>query len=119
MDMGGGGAGIPLSRREREVAALVAEGLTDKEIARRLVSSERTAESHVQQIRNKLGFDNRAQVASWFTRQSLASGVPAAGAATGPVAPVPGPVGAVHHLPGHLTRFIGRGRELSEIRRLL
>src|SRR5215471_13218174 len=59
MDAGGG---IPLSRREKEVAALVSEGLTDREIARRLFISERTAESHVRQIRNKLGFDNRAQV---------------------------------------------------------
>lgn len=46
----------PLSRREREVAVLVARGLTNKEIAGRLFISERTAEGHVEQIRGKLGF---------------------------------------------------------------
>jgi DNA-binding NarL/FixJ family response regulator len=47
---------VELSRREREVAGLVAEGLTNREIASRLFVSERTAEYHVEQIRNKLGF---------------------------------------------------------------
>lgn len=56
-----------LSRREEEVAALVAEGLTDREIAARLVISQRTAESHVQHIRTKLGFRSRAQIAAWIT----------------------------------------------------
>jgi predicted ATPase/DNA-binding CsgD family transcriptional regulator len=109
MQMGAGGR-TALSRREREVAALVAEGLTDREIAKRLFISERTAESHVLQIRNKLGFDNRAQVASWFTRQSIAS-------SSLPAAPAAAPV--VRNLPSQLTRFIGRDRELGEIRRLL
>jgi DNA-binding CsgD family transcriptional regulator len=54
-----------LSRREREVAALVAEGLSNREIAERLFIAERTAEGHVEQIRNKLGFKSRAQVAAW------------------------------------------------------
>ncbi len=54
-----------LTAREREVAALVAEGLTNREIAERLVISERTAEYHVEQIRNKLGVRSRAQVAAW------------------------------------------------------
>src|SRR5690348_720943 len=56
-----------LTRREREVAALVAEGLTNREIAARLFISERTAESHVEQIRGKLGFHSRAQIATWVT----------------------------------------------------
>jgi DNA-binding CsgD family transcriptional regulator/sugar lactone lactonase YvrE len=55
----------PLTRREEEVAGLVAEGLTNREIAARLFLSERTAESHVEQIRNKLGFHSRSQVAAW------------------------------------------------------
>ncbi len=55
-----------LTRREREVAALIAEGLTNREIANRLVISQRTAESHVDHILVKLGFNTRAQVASWF-----------------------------------------------------
>src|SRR2546425_9046847 len=56
---------VALSPREREVAELVAEGLTSREIAERLVISERTAEGHVEQIRNKLGFHSRAQIAAW------------------------------------------------------
>jgi non-specific serine/threonine protein kinase len=51
-----------------EVAALVAEGLTNKEVAVRLRLSVRTAENHVLNVMNKLGLDNRAQVAAWFTR---------------------------------------------------
>ena len=58
----------PLTRREREIAGLVAEGLTNREIARKLFISERTAEGHVEQIRNKLGFTSRSQVASWATQ---------------------------------------------------
>jgi DNA-binding CsgD family transcriptional regulator len=54
-----------LSRREREVAALVARGLTNREIARTLFLSERTAENHVQHILTKLGFGARAQIAAW------------------------------------------------------
>ncbi len=54
-----------LTRRELEVAGLVAKGLTNREIASRLFVSPRTAEYHVEQIRNKLGFHSRAQVAAW------------------------------------------------------
>ena len=53
--MGQGMAGAQLSRREKQVAELVADGLTNREIAERLFVSERTAEYHVEQIRNKLG----------------------------------------------------------------
>jgi DNA-binding CsgD family transcriptional regulator/sugar lactone lactonase YvrE len=59
-----------LTRREREVALLVAQGLTNREIATRLFISERTAESHVEQIRGKLGFHSRAQIAAWVTAGS-------------------------------------------------
>jgi non-specific serine/threonine protein kinase len=58
----------PLTDRELEVAALVAEGLTNKEVAARLRLSVRTAENHVLNVMNKLGLDNRAQVAAWVTR---------------------------------------------------
>ncbi|MGK3206345.1 ATP-binding protein [Amycolatopsis sp. MEPSY49] len=57
----------PLTRREREVAAHVADGLTNKQIAALLHISERTAESHVQHILTKLGCANRAQIATWVT----------------------------------------------------
>lgn len=56
----------PLSPRELEVAALVAEGLTNKEIASRLYVSDRTAQNHVQHILTKLGFSNRTQIATWY-----------------------------------------------------
>lgn len=59
-----------LSRREREVAALVAEGLTNREIAQRLFLSERTVDAHLEHIREKLGVNSRAQVATWFVTQS-------------------------------------------------
>lgn len=58
-----------LTRREREVAALVAQGLTNREIASRLFISERTAESHVEQLRGKLGVRTRSQVAAWVVAQ--------------------------------------------------
>ncbi|WP_171058070.1 ATP-binding protein [Modestobacter altitudinis] len=58
-----------LTRRQQEVADLVVEGLTDREIAARLVISPRTAESHVQQILTRLGLRSRAQLAAWRTLQ--------------------------------------------------
>ena len=61
-------SGSPLTAREREVAELVALGLTDREIAARLVISQRTAETHVVQIRNKLGFRSRTQIAGWVAQ---------------------------------------------------
>jgi non-specific serine/threonine protein kinase len=59
--------GPALTRRERQVCELVAEGLSNRQIAERLVISQRTAESHVQNALTKLGFANRAQVAAWIT----------------------------------------------------
>ena len=56
----------PLSPRELEVAALVARGLTNKQIAAELFVSERTAQNHVQHILTKLGVANRTQIAAWF-----------------------------------------------------
>jgi predicted ATPase/DNA-binding CsgD family transcriptional regulator len=58
-----------LSRREREVAGLVADGLSNREIATKLFLSERTAESHLERIRHKLGLHNRAQLATWVAEQ--------------------------------------------------
>lgn len=58
----------PLTPREQEVAALVAEGMSNKEIAAKLVISLRTAEGHVERILAKQGFKTRAQIASWVTR---------------------------------------------------
>jgi DNA-binding CsgD family transcriptional regulator/predicted negative regulator of RcsB-dependent stress response len=54
-----------LTEREREVAALVALGKSNSEIAQELVVSNRTASTHVSNILNKLGFSSRAQIAAW------------------------------------------------------
>ena len=58
-----------LSRRELQIAEFVTHGLTSREIAQRLGISTRTAEGHVERLRNKLGFRSRAQVAAWMTAQ--------------------------------------------------
>ena len=58
-------AGV-LAKREADVARLIAEGLSNKQIAARLFISERTVDSHVRSILNKLGFNSRAQVAVWM-----------------------------------------------------
>jgi non-specific serine/threonine protein kinase len=60
---------VRLTRRESEIAALVAEGLTNREIAERLVMARRTAEGHVAHILGKLNFTSRAQLAAWVASQ--------------------------------------------------
>ena len=60
----------PLSPRESQVAALVGQGLTDRQIAERLVISSRTAEGHVASSLMKLGFTSRSQLAAWTIRSS-------------------------------------------------
>ncbi|MDQ6748055.1 MAG: LuxR C-terminal-related transcriptional regulator, partial [Candidatus Dormibacteraeota bacterium] len=68
----GRAAGDPvLSRRELQVADLVAAGMTNRAIADKLFLSERTVESHVEHIRNKLQFNSRAQVAAWVTERQV------------------------------------------------
>jgi pimeloyl-ACP methyl ester carboxylesterase/DNA-binding CsgD family transcriptional regulator len=55
-----------LTARQTEVAALVAEGLTNRDLADRLHITERSAESHLERIRLRLGFRSRSQVAAWY-----------------------------------------------------
>jgi pimeloyl-ACP methyl ester carboxylesterase len=55
-----------LTARQSEVAALISEGRTNREIAERLGIDERSAEGHVERIRLRLGFRSRAQIAAWF-----------------------------------------------------
>jgi pimeloyl-ACP methyl ester carboxylesterase/DNA-binding CsgD family transcriptional regulator len=63
--------GLRLTGRELEVAELVAEGLTNQAIARRLSVAPRTAEAHVENIRRKLQVHSRAQIAAWVTEYRL------------------------------------------------
>jgi len=61
--------GPVLTRRERQIAELVHEGLTNKEIAQTLVISPRTVEAHVEHALVKLGFTSRTQIAGWIGEQ--------------------------------------------------
>jgi DNA-binding NarL/FixJ family response regulator len=67
---------IGLSEREREVLALVAEGLTNREIAERLVIAEKTARNHVSNILDKLGMTRRSEAAAYAVRHGIARDVP-------------------------------------------
>jgi non-specific serine/threonine protein kinase len=62
-----------LTRREREVAALIAHGFTNRQIAIELIVAESTTERHVANIMNKLGVNARAQVAAWAVEHKLSS----------------------------------------------
>jgi DNA-binding CsgD family transcriptional regulator len=65
-----GPADQELSPREAEVAKLVGQGLTNRQIAAELFISERTAQNHVQHVLVKLGMSNRSQIAAWATARS-------------------------------------------------
>lgn len=60
-----------LTPREREIARLVAEGLSNRSIAQTLVISPRTVDGHVENILSKLGFGSRAQIAAWVAQQTV------------------------------------------------
>jgi non-specific serine/threonine protein kinase len=62
-----------LSQRERQVAALLADGLANRQIAERLVVTERTVAAHIEHILDKLGFASRHQVATWAAEQELST----------------------------------------------
>ena len=66
-----GTAAVPstLTPREREIAALIARGLSNRAIADELVISQATVARHVANMLTKLGFSSRAQVAAWMARQ--------------------------------------------------
>lgn len=70
-----GAAGV-LTEREREIATMVARGLTAREIAAALAISDRTVEAHVDNIRNKLGMRSRAQIAAWVVAEGLLGDTP-------------------------------------------
>jgi predicted ATPase/DNA-binding CsgD family transcriptional regulator len=60
---------IRLTKRELQIAGMVAEGLGNRNIAERLVLSKRTVDAHIEHIFAKLGFSSRSQIAVWFSRQ--------------------------------------------------
>jgi DNA-binding CsgD family transcriptional regulator len=62
-----------LTEREREVAALIARGKSNRAIADELVVGERTVGTHVENILSKLGFSSRAQIAAWAVEKGLAT----------------------------------------------
>jgi predicted ATPase/DNA-binding CsgD family transcriptional regulator len=97
------GADPKLTRRAIEVAGLVALGLTNREIAKRLFLSDRTVEWHIEQILNKLGFSSRSQIAAWVARSQVLGAAPA---------PPSRPRG---NLPAQITSFVGRDRELRTL----
>ncbi|MBO0731052.1 MAG: hypothetical protein J2P57_17480, partial [Acidimicrobiaceae bacterium] len=78
---------VRLTRRERQIGALVAEGLTNREIAERLFIGVRTAEFHVEQLREKLGVRTRTQVATWWVAQQGQSDTNLPGGGAVPVSP--------------------------------
>ncbi|MFD4181724.1 ATP-binding protein [Rhodococcus sp. NPDC058514] len=61
---------VSLTRRELQVADLVAQGLTNRAIAAKLVISPRTAQGHVEHVLEKLGFNSRTQIAAWFVERT-------------------------------------------------
>jgi predicted ATPase/DNA-binding CsgD family transcriptional regulator len=96
----------PLTRRERDILMLLAQGLTDREIAEHLVVSYNTVKWYNRQIFNKLGVENRREAINHaFTRQLHKP----------PAAVQP----SLHNLPAKTTRFIGRVGELQKLTRLL
>ena len=64
-------AGSPLTPRQQEVAVLVGQGLTNRQIAERLLVSERAAAAHVEHILDKLAVGSRAQIAVWASERGL------------------------------------------------
>ena len=65
-----------LSAREREVATLIAQGLTNRQIAEALVITERTVATHIEHILVKLDFGSRTQIGVWAAENGLLAGAP-------------------------------------------
>ncbi|MTE18429.1 response regulator [Streptomyces sp. TRM43335] len=70
-EAGGSGRGTTLTERERQVLALIADGRSNREIARRLVLSEKTVKTHVSNILMKLDLADRTQAALWAVRHGV------------------------------------------------
>ena len=98
---------IKLTERGQQVAELIALGLSNRDIARRLFLSERTVEWHVEQVLNRLGFSSRTEIAAWIGRTQSGT-------------PVRSPGRKVNgNIPAPLTSFVGRERDLTMVRDLV
>ena len=98
---------LGLTPREFEIAHLVRDGLTDREIGTRLFISRRTAEWHVKQIFNKLGVNSRSQVAAWVAHDQAVDSTAESSR------------DRRQNLPPQLTTFVGRESQLAELELLL
>jgi non-specific serine/threonine protein kinase len=75
----GPASSLSLTRREGQIAVLVADGLSNRQIAAELVIAPRTAEGHVEKILSKLGFTSRAQIAAWVAENRVHPDSPPSG----------------------------------------
>jgi len=107
--------GEALTRREREVLGLLAQGLSGPEIAEQLTLGLSSVKSHIQHLYGKLGVNSKRQAVARARELGLLQPAAAAMAATATAA-APGPM---HNLPPQLTRLFGRENDKGEIRRLL
>jgi len=64
-------APMGLTKRELEIAVMVAQGMSNRDMANRLAIAQRTVEGHVENIRTKLGFHSRTQIAAWAVERKL------------------------------------------------
>jgi non-specific serine/threonine protein kinase len=101
----------PLTDRELEILRLIAEGLSNREIARKLVVALGTVKWYNKQIYSKLGVHSRTQAVARAREVGLFDAQPDV-----PARPAIIPK---HNLPAQVTSFVGRGREIGEVKRLL
>jgi len=102
---------VNLTDRERDVLALMAQGLTNKEISARLNIGRRTVDTHVDRVMSKLNATTRTRAVAEAGRLGLLS---PNGGTTAPETPVP-----PHNLPIQLTTLVGRAEDLDEVRSAL
>jgi DNA-binding CsgD family transcriptional regulator len=101
----------PLTSRELEILGLLAEGLSNREIAQKLVIAPGTVKWYNKQIYSKLNVHSREQA----VEKSRSTGILPAQ----PAVPGDHPSLAAHNLPAQITSFVGRQREISEVKKLL
>jgi predicted ATPase/DNA-binding CsgD family transcriptional regulator len=103
----------PLTTRELEILHLIAEGLSDREIAQKLTLALETVKWYNKQIYSKLGVRNRTEAAAQAKSLGVLPNGDLAQAAITRVTLPP------HNLPTQMTSFVGRQRELAEVMRLM